>query len=319
VILRDWREADPGLLRACYDTEARGWRLDLAWETAWTWSTVEQARVTRRLPGLLALDERGRLLGWTFYTRAGRAWHIGGLVASRADATAALVDGILDGIGPGTGDPAACFIRHQAPGLRETLIARGFEVERFLYLSRPIAIAGGGLPPEGVPSSAPWRDADLTGAASLLQRAYGAASGRHFAPGGSIEEWTGYVTGLVDQRGCGVLDRAATRVVRDGAGVQALALVTSLAPQTAHLAQLAVRPDCRGRGIASALVGDVAADAARRGKTTMTLIVGEPNAAARRLYASRGFVERGTFIAATCDRRSPATAVFTRLEQRECR
>jgi predicted GNAT family acetyltransferase len=33
----------------------------------------------------------------------------------------------------------------------------------------------------------------------------------------------------------------------------------------------------------------------------MTLLVGERNAAARKLYASLGFVERGSFVAARCD------------------
>ena len=47
MILRDWRTADPALLRSCYNLEERSWRDDLGWDTAWTWTTIEQARVGR--------------------------------------------------------------------------------------------------------------------------------------------------------------------------------------------------------------------------------------------------------------------------------
>jgi ribosomal protein S18 acetylase RimI-like enzyme len=303
MILRDWREADADLLRSRYDTEQRSWRDDLGWDTTWTWATVEQARITWGLPGLLALDDERALTGWAFYMRQGATLHVGGLVASTRETTDALIDGIVRAAGGM--EPVACFIRDRAEGLADGLLARGFDVERFLYLSRPLSTH----PPAGRSISAitsegtsgRFAHADGPGAASLLRAAYSEVSGRHFAPNGTFEEWSQYVAGIVGQGGCGVFDDAATRVVRDDRGLQALALITSIAPETAHLAQLAVRPDCRGRGLASTLLHQAMVIAAEAGKQTMTLLVGERNAAARKLYASLGFVERGSFVAARCD------------------
>ena len=297
MILREWRDADPELLRSCYDVEQRSWQAELGWDTTWTWSTIETARVTWGLPGLLALDNEGRVQGWAFYMEEGRTRHIGGLVAASPDVTAALLDAVSE-----QPSALACFIRDRAAGLTDALAARCFELERFLYLSRPLTPAdhsyvGSGNSRTTTRTSA-WKASDLPAATALFQTAYSDDAGRHFAPGGTFDAWFKYVRGLVEQGGCGTLDLSATRCVRGELDLEALALITAIAPETAHLAQLAVRPDCRGRGFASMLLQEVIASAAQAGKTALTLLVGERNSAARRLYASMGFVERGAFVAA---------------------
>jgi ribosomal-protein-alanine N-acetyltransferase len=207
----------------------------------------------------------------------------------------------------------ACFIRDRAPGLERLLAARGFLVERFLYLSRPIDAsapgagarhreeAGGGLLAAFDLTVRDWRDDDRHEAGALLAASYSPAAARHFAPTGAPQEWARYVTGVMEQGGCGTLDRHATRVVWQGRRMRAVALVTELAAETSHLAQLAVHPDCRGRGIAAALVGDALASAAAAGRAALTLLVSERNAAGRRLYGRFGFEPRGAFIAARRD------------------
>ena len=308
MILRDWRQADPTLLRSCYDAERHSWRQDLGWDTTWTWATVEQARVTRGLPGLLAFDDDRELRGWAFYLRDGGTLHIGGLVSSSPDITRQLLDAILK-TAP---DAAACFIRDRAPELSDALRIRGFDAERFLYLSRPVRP---GERPQGTPElhgpdvTDSWCDADLAAAARLLWEGYPRTASRHFAPDGSIEDWTKYVAGVVGQGGCGRLDPDATRVIRDGDELRGLALVTSIAPETAHLAQLVVHPEHRGRGVASALLREVLARAAASGRTAMTLLVSERNRPARQMYGVAGFTERGTFVAGRCARLDSASII----------
>ncbi len=186
----------------------------------------------------------------------------------------------------------------------------GFEVEPFYYLSLPFRAAGvqhqfdsGGvrLQPEDHPVPAPdtWRDGDLEAVAALFEASYTRDAGLHFAPAGN---WEKYVTGLVEQAGCGVFDTSLTRLARGDDGLHGAVLVTSVSPTTAHLAQVAVRPDCRSRGLASRLVRDAAACAAAAGKKELTLLVGERNESARRLYAAMGFGRRATFIAARRER-----------------
>jgi [ribosomal protein S18]-alanine N-acetyltransferase len=60
-----------------------------------------------------------------------------------------------------------------------------------------------------------------------------------------------------------------------------------------ELANLAVAPDVRRQGIASALLSAVIDDAATRGTSQIFLEVRESNAAARALYSARGFDEVG--------------------------
>ncbi|MFC4626745.1 GNAT family N-acetyltransferase [Promicromonospora alba] len=70
----------------------------------------------------------------------------------------------------------------------------------------------------------------------------------------------------------------------------------------------------RGRGVASALLGEVLAEAHRRGYTRISLETGPQDyfAAARRLYARHGFAECGPFGSYTLDPYS----VFMTLELR---
>jgi ribosomal protein S18 acetylase RimI-like enzyme len=136
-----------------------------------------------------------------------------------------------------------------------------------------------------------WRDGDIERAAALLHVAYPPEVGRHFAPHGTRHEWVRYVAALVTEAPCGTLDRRATRVVRDGDRLRALALVTSVAPAIAHLAQLAVAPDSRRQGLATWLVRDAIARTAAAGSHIITLLVASSNAPARRLYESLGFRE----------------------------
>jgi ribosomal-protein-alanine N-acetyltransferase len=61
----------------------------------------------------------------------------------------------------------------------------------------------------------------------------------------------------------------------------------------AEIGNLAVRPECRRRGVGSALLDAALAEAARRGVAALYLEVRDSNHSARRLYESRGFVEVG--------------------------
>jgi ribosomal protein S18 acetylase RimI-like enzyme len=296
MILRDWREADPAVLGECYEREQQHWLDGLSWDTTWTWATVEQARFARGLPGYIAVDDGGRVQGWTFYVIDDGAAHIGGLVASSEETTRALLDSVLQGSAHADVDATACFVLDRAPGLTAALARHGFAVEPFHYLS--LALRSRGLSLESQEAAAvaePWRDGDLEAIAGLLAASYPDDAGRHFAPGGN---WEKYATGLVEQAGCGVFDTNLTRVVRGEGGVRGAVLVTSISAAAAHVAQLAVAPEYRGRGVARHLVHEAAARAAMAGKRELTLLVGDSNERARRLYAAMGFTQKAIFLAA---------------------
>ena len=81
-------------------------------------------------------------------------------------------------------------------------------------------------------------------------------------------------------------------VVEDAGEVTAFAIALFAADE-GEIANLAVDPAWRGRGLGARLLDDLLAMAAVRGATTVWLEVRESNASARRLYASRGFTEAG--------------------------
>jgi ribosomal-protein-alanine N-acetyltransferase len=60
-----------------------------------------------------------------------------------------------------------------------------------------------------------------------------------------------------------------------------------------ELANIAIAPEARGRGLGGALLDHVLAEARRRGMRTLFLEVRESNRAARAMYDARGFLEVG--------------------------
>ena len=294
--VRDWRDADPADTQLLYAREQDFWVRDLAWDASNSWREIEQARTTWGLPGRLAIDHKRTVRGWAYYMPDGETLHVGGIAADTKEATAALIDACL-GMASTPPRPVrvTCFVPDRADGFEDALVERGFACEHYHYLSRaltPPAANAGGFEADA------WRDDDLTPAAELLRTAYG-DSGRHFAPRGTLAEWEHYTRGLVERPGCGDLEPAITRVVRDAGTMVALVLCTRVAPGTIHLAQIAVHPGRRREGYARKLVDEACRLAQPRAARKATLLVGDKNTAARTLYAAMGFEPRATFIAAT--------------------
>ena len=293
VTVRDWRDADPADTQVLYAREQEYWVRELAWDAATAWREIEQARVTWGLPGYLAIDGDRALRGWAYYLPEGETVHLGGVVAESREATGALLDACLDSaMRPPRPARVSCFLPSRAEGFEDALRERGFTCEHYRYLSRPL-VAG-----DDTGAADPWNTGDLLPAAALLRESYG-EEGKHFAPRGTPEEWEQYVRSLVERPGCGVLEPAVTRVVRNGTRLQALVLATRIAPGTLHLPQVAVHPTRRREGLAQRMVEEACRAAATRGIKQATLLVAESNANARALYEKMGFTDTSAFIAAT--------------------
>jgi ribosomal protein S18 acetylase RimI-like enzyme len=112
-----------------------------------------------------------------------------------------------------------------------------------------------------------------------------------------MHEWRAYVENLLQHSGCGVLRPDLSRVVESNGRLAALAIVTALASETAHLAQIAVLPELRRGGIARTLIADTLKSAHAAGFAQLSLLVSNEHAAASCLYRRLGFVERGEFVA----------------------
>ena len=288
MTLTDWQSLSPETAAQLYRRERIRWRRQLAWDTTLTWATVETARVTWGLPGLVCWGPDGRVEGWAFYmVRDGRI-DVGGLAASTKEATDALIAGLAERAQGHLG--LTGFIYDDAPGLARSLATRAIGTQAYRYLTRPLQTSI----PAASQATASWDERHLEETTRLLSEAYG-TQGRLFAPNGDPSEWRDYLTQLTTHAGCGVLRPDLSRVVVNGSGIGAVALMTELSPQTAHLAQIAVAPSMRRQGAARSLVLELIGASQRAGYSKMSLLVSTANEAACALYRDLGFVERAAF------------------------
>jgi ribosomal protein S18 acetylase RimI-like enzyme len=167
----------------------------------------------------------------------------------------------------------------------------------------------GGHAPSGSDGLRPWDEADLPATARLLARAYaGTAGARAFAPSGRLDEWAAYIAQIARTPACGRLspDESLVAAGDPPERPDGVILATRLSPDTTHVAQVAVDPARRRRGLARFLVEASAARAREAGCRRQTLLVAASNTPARALYDRLGFVERATFLLAERPRISRA-------------
>lgn len=297
--LEDWRESPPDRLAPLFEQECDRWRRHLGWDAQPLFALVERTRGAGGLPGLIAVDDDGHVAGWCYATLHEGLLFIGALHGERAEVVRALLDAVLATPEASYARGYRCFMFPETPAVTAALVRRRFDVKPFLYLSRPIA---GGTDVAVPAPTRGWQPEDLPETVRLMARAYaGTEGGRCFAPGGRLEEWAAYLAQIARTPACGTwLPEASFACPPDagvaGPGLLAVLIATRLAGETAHVAQVAVDPQWRGRGIAAALVEASAARAAASGATRQTLLVAESNATARRLYARLGFVETTSFV-----------------------
>ena len=298
----DWRNASFETLEPLYRFERARWMTRLHWDNDSTQHILEHARASGHAPGLLARDEAGRPVGWAYYLLHQRMLQIGGLVAKGGEATRALLDGILRSPEADMANELLCFAFPSSNALESALTRRRFTVRRYLYLSRELVGARGAEADWRVRSGmriAHWRDSDALDTVRLMSRAYaGVPSSRCFAPRGLLEEWASYLAQLIKMPACGTFLPTASLAATQPGDISpcGVLLATALQQDTAHIAQIAVDPGIRRRGLARDLVETTCALAAASGFQRITLLVAEDNEPARTLYAAAGFEPLSHFV-----------------------
>jgi len=295
TVCRDWRACDADEARPLVEAEIQAWRSQLAWDVAEPWSAIEPARLAGHLPGVLSFDASGRPSGWTAYLPHQGHLQVMALVAPDTASAAALLDATLASDEARTTQSTIFCVRDATPGLRDVLASRGFTVETYRYLSNELVPRR-----PSVHGFEPWHHHD-DAMADLCARAYGIGeSVRAFAPGGTIHEWRHYVHTLTHGTGCGWFLPEFSLVASSGveAPLRAGVMLTDLNTGTVHVAQVAVAPTERGRGIGRQLV-EAALGAAAVLYGRVTLLVAASNLPAVRLYESMGFRDAASFVVAS--------------------
>ena len=139
--------------------------------------------------------------------------------------------------------------------------------------------------------------ANATDLTNLLVASYDVVDPmRPFAQTGHRDEWVEYVTQLTVANGCGTFEPTMSPVLSfECRGLAGAALVSRIAPDVAHLAQVAVHPVMRGRKLGRQLVINAMTTAQRQGCERFTLLVSERNETATRLYERLGFEVTASF------------------------
>jgi GNAT superfamily N-acetyltransferase len=331
VTVHDWRPVPSATFAAIFEAETDRWSQALNWDTRANWSQVEIARLSGRLPGLVCRDDLGQVAGWTFFLPHNGALEIGALASTSGGMTAALLDGVLSSPEALRARSVVLFAYADGAGLASHLRARGFAVERYLYLStdltaalarpggdvdvaRPDPFRAGDVDGLDAPGATRIYDhrIDASGVAALLASVYPASDPtRPFARGQRPHEWPEYLDQLVTSSGCGTFSPGISFVapgVSPGR-IEGAAIMTRLADDTVHLAQLAVTPGKQGRGLARGLLRAALGAASTQGFTRATLLVGERNVRARQLYTRLGFEEAAGFVSGVCDQPMRSSSV----------
>ncbi len=302
VACDDWRHADASETSALMEAEGRLWRRDLGWDVRKSWSVIEPARAAGSLPGFIARDGDGRAIGWTWFLQHRGTLQVAALVADEREVVEGLVDAVLASKQARTSTAQVWSVRGTPPFLAETLRARGLRVEPYLYLKADLSAVA---PPDSAAAIAhsirEWRAPDEIPMAGLLADAYRSDDHiRAFAPDGSDESWRAYLKSLIETDGCGTLLQSAT-LVCESDGLTGAVVTTTIDHErgVAHLAQIAVHPRAQGHGLARALLRRSMVECHRAGMSSMTLLVADSNAAARRQYEAEGFKQTTTFTVAS--------------------
>lgn len=290
-----WRLAAPGDLAAGFAADADRWRHDLRWDTRDLWDTIERARTSGRLDGLVCRDDAGHVTGWTYFVARDGEVHCGALESTSPAATAALVEALLTTPAGVAAERVLLFVYSAAPALEDVLRRQAFDLVPYDYRVHALGATARGTAPGRA-----WDLRDLDATAAVLQSAYTRSDPRRpFAPRGTTAEWRQYAGDLVMGQGCGRFrPTLSVAVPAERGGLDGVALLTDLGEGTAHLAQIAVRPSARGAGLGAAMLDTVFRQAAAAGFQRLSLLVERDNARAAAMYARAGLAVQATFLCA---------------------
>jgi ribosomal protein S18 acetylase RimI-like enzyme len=301
----DWRLASAEVVGGLLEAERQRWISTLHWDARPAFDLLERSRQSGQAAGLLAYDADGRPTGFTHYFLQNRRLQIGGLVADSGEVTRQLLDDVLRTPEAELAGEVLCFAFPASTALEGALTRRRFDVTRYSYLQRALAPATAAAPSAATALASQlrtWTEDDAVDTVRLFARSYaGSEAAKAFAPRGTLEEWAQYVAQVIKTPGCGRFLPAASVSVQHPADdrLRGLVLTTTLQRDTAHIAQLAVDPAYRRRGLARALVEEASRRAGAAGCWRVTLLVADDNTAARDLYASLGFEPVAHFLYAT--------------------
>ena len=313
----DLRHFSAASLRPLLEAESRLWSERLEWDYRASADLLLQYLDSRVLPGYVAI-ENGRVAGYLFCVYEEHKAVIGDVFAiapQNSEATASdievrLLESLIELLqnSPGVDRIESQLLLHPHGMHASAFRSGGFDIYRRLFMRLDLTasplVAGKPLPADI--TMRPWHEDDFSTAAHLISVAYQGHLDSHIndqyrSVPGSLR----FLHNIVRFPGCGLFDNPASRVlVRTGTNeVVAILLCSRVREDVAHITQLCVAKEERGRGLGRILIDNCAAHLASRKFRALTLTVTEANENAVALYRHAGFAVKHTFDAMLWERR----------------
>ena len=301
-------------LRPLLEHEARVWQHRLRWNYDEATELLLQYLDSRVLPGFVALD-RGKICGFTFCVYegykavVGDAYALDNSIMTAMETTHELLRQLLSVLehSPDIDRIESQLLLYDTGRINEPFRAANFQTHRRLFMEVDLiplrGIPPGSLTKPQLPNFLElrnWAPGDYQPAAELIHAAYvGHVDATINDQYRSLQGSQRFLHNIVRFPGCGVFDAKSSWVLRDLRDNSVLGIVLSsrVRQDTAHITQLCVRKDWRGRKFGQLLIRHTMLELAQRGCAAITLTVTEANRRAVDLYRECGFNTRHAFDA----------------------
>jgi ribosomal protein S18 acetylase RimI-like enzyme len=306
----DLRHFSAASLRPLLEAESRLWSERFEWDYRASADLLLQYLDSRVLPGYVAI-ENGRVAGYLFCVYEERKAVIGDVFAialqnSEASATGIelrLLESLIELLqhSPGVERVESQLLLHPHGMHAGVFRAAGFEIYRrfFMRLDLSGKLAAAPALPEGIVMRS-WHEDDFNAAAHLISASYQGHLDSHIndqyrSVAGSLR----FLHNIVRFPGCGLFDAACSRVLlRSGSNEMiGILLCSRVREDVAHVTQLCVAREHRGKGLGGLLIDTCAAHLQGQRFRALTLTVTEANQGAVSLYRRVGFESTHSFDA----------------------
>ena len=308
----DLRHFSAAALRPLLEDEAAKWQARLLWDYSRSIELLLDYVNSRSLTGYVAV-RKGRVAGYAFGVCEAAKAVMGDVYAfGEGDQTAnpiceLLLTHLLETLQatPGISRVESQLLLFPDGALKMPFLESGFRSfpRCFMVCELRGPVAAGEIAKEF--RIEPWQPEAYLPAAALIYHAYrGHTDSEINDQYQTVQGAQRFLHNIVHFPGCGVFDPRNSWVLRDGrtGAMEGVVLCSRVRGDAAHITQLCVREEMRGRGFGSALLRHCLGELSKQGLGTASLTVTESNRQAMGLYGRYGFRARQRFEAWVWDR-----------------
>ena len=332
----DIRHYNARQLRPLLEHESTVWQQRLSWDYRGSTELLLQYLDSRVLPGFVALED-GKICGYTFCVYEGQkavvgeAYAAGAVGNSPGEITRTLLIHLLEVLlhAPNISRVESQLLLYDGGSTNTVFTEHGFTAYPRLFMEcairpgsdayqRLAAAPHTGFLPANL-EIRQWSGTNYQASAELIHDCYiGHIDARINDQYRSLHGSLRFLHNIVRFPGCGIFEEAASWLLvdRDSGRLAGLVLCSRVAAGVAHITQLCIAPQFRGKGLAKPLLRHAMSHLSMLGFHSITLTVTEINHSAVELYRQVGFTTRHSFDAMVLEKPSHSwSGVLERVER----